>query len=249
MNLKDSPEGEGFTPIVVTINAALSDEVAVSGAAALACNREPQVVFNGQYPRHSGFKLTPDEAKDFLSQEPASADVLFPFLVGQVMLTKDQPNEWVIDFQRRNIVDSQVYRLPFQRLTETVLPHIEKLATVERKRTGKESGQDQNWLRTWWQHFRCRSEMLDAIGDSARYIACSGVTKRPIFCFVSSGIRADHALFAFALDDDYSFGIMQSNAHWQWFVANCSKFKSDFRYTPESVFDTFPGRKRPPPNS
>ena len=48
------------------------------------------------------------------------------------------------------------------------------------------------------------------------------------------------ALQAFAFADDYSFGILQSNAHWQWFIAKCSKLKSDFRYTPESVFDTFP---------
>ena len=45
---------------------------------------------------------------------------------------------------------------------------------------------------------------------------------------------------AFAFPDDYSFGILQSSAHWLWFITKCSKFKSDFRYTPESVFDTFP---------
>ncbi len=49
----------------------------------------------------------------------------------------------------------------------------------------------------------------------------------------------------FPLADDYSFGILQSNAHWQWFVAKCSKLKSDFRYTPESVFDTFPWPQAP----
>src|ERR1035441_6244250 len=80
-----------------------------------------------------------------------------------------------------------------------------------------------------------------------RYMVCSSVTKRPIFCFVSSEIRADHALFAFAFDDDYSFGILQSSAHWLWFITKCSKFKSDFRYTPESVFDTFPWPQAPTP--
>ncbi len=227
------------------INAALSDKATVSGAAQLSCNREPQVVFNGQYPRHAGFKLTSADAKDFLETDPSSSDVIFPYLAGKVMLTINEPDEWVIDFQRRSIVDSQIYRRPFQRLQEKVLPHISELATVEQNRTGKDSGQDQNWLKSWWQHFRCRSEMIETIGTSKRYIACSGVTKRPIFCFVSSEIRADHALFAFAFDDDYSFGTLQSNAHWQWFIANCSKLKSDFRYTPESVFDTFPWPQAP----
>ena len=48
------------------------------------------------------------------------------------------------------------------------------------------------------------------------------------------------ALSCFAFSDDYSFGILQSGIHWSWFIATCSKLKGDFRYTPESVFDTFP---------
>ena len=52
-------------------------------------------------------------------------------------------------------------------------------------------------------------------------------------------------LQAFAFSDDYSFSILQSDTHWQWFIAKCSKLKSDFRYTPESVFDTFPWPQAP----
>ena len=39
----------------------------------------------------------------------------------------------------------------------------------------------------------------------------------------------------FAYDDDYSFGILQSGIHWQWFVSRCSTLKSDFRYTSNTV--------------
>jgi hypothetical protein len=72
--------------------------------------------------------------------------------------------------------------------------------------------------------------------------------KRPTFVFLASSYLPTNALKVFAFDDDYSFGILQSNAHWQWFVAKCSKLKSDFRYTPESVFDTFPWRQSPTNN-
>jgi hypothetical protein len=87
--------------------------------------------------------------------------------------------------------------------------------------------------------------MHDAIGSKERYIACCEVTKRPIFCFVHREIRPDKTMEVFAFDDDYSYGVLQSGAHWQWFVAKCSKLKSDFRYTPESVFDTFPWPQSP----
>jgi hypothetical protein len=53
------------------------------------------------------------------------------------------------------------------------------------------------------------------------------------------------ALSCFAFSDDYSFGILQSGIHWSWFIAICSKLKGDFRYTPESVFDTFPWPQKP----
>src|SRR4030095_5934020 len=48
------------------------------------------------------------------------------------------------------------------------------------------------------------------------------------------------ALSCFAFSDAYSFDMLQSGIHWSWFIATCSKLKGDFRYTPESVFDTFP---------
>ena len=44
----------------------------------------------------------------------------------------------------------------------------------------------------------------------------------------------------FSPADDYSFGILQSGIHWAWFMARCSTLKGDFRYTSDTVFDTFP---------
>jgi hypothetical protein len=73
-----------------------------------------------------------------------------------------------------------------------------------------------------------------------RYVACSRVTKRPIFEFVSPAIHPNEALVAFTFADDYSFGILQSGIHWAWFKARCSTFKADYRYTSDTVFDTFP---------
>jgi hypothetical protein len=43
----------------------------------------------------------------------------------------------------------------------------------------------------------------------------------------------------FAFDDDYSFGIIQSHAHWAWLRAKGGKVRQDIRYTNE-VWRTFP---------
>ena len=81
--------------------------------------------------------------------------------------------------------------------------------------------------------------MVSKINGIKRYIVCSRVTKRPIFEFVSSAIRPNDSLNVFPLDDDYSFGIFQSSFHWEWFIERCSTLKSDYRYTSDTVFDTF----------
>ena len=50
-------------------------------------------------------------------------------------------------------------------------------------------------------------------------LVCSSVTKRPIFVFISSEIFVQTMLIqVFGFGDDFSFGILQSHAHWLWFI-------------------------------
>jgi hypothetical protein len=166
-------------------------------------------------------------------------------MVGAEMLTLHSPKRWVIDFQTMSVIDAKSYEIPYERVEKVVLPHIKNKAILERKKTDRATGQDQNWLNTWWQHFRPRPELIGKLSRLDRFIVCSRVTKRPVFVFLSTKIRPGDALSCFAIADDYSFGILQSNAHWQWFIAKCSKLTERFRYTPESVFDTFPWPQSP----
>ena len=78
-----------------------------------------------------------------------------------------------------------------------------------------------------------------------RYVACGRVTKRPIFVFVDANVNPNDALQVFTFADDYSFGILQSDIHWRWFVERCSTLKGDFRYTSTTVYDSFPWPQAP----
>jgi hypothetical protein len=90
-----------------------------------------------------------------------------------------------------------------------------------------------------------RDDMMEHLATLKRYIVCVRVTKRPIFDFVSSSISPSDALTVFGYDDDYTFGILQSDVHWAWFTARCSTMKSDPRYTSNTVFDSFPWPQNP----
>lgn len=52
-------------------------------------------------------------------------------------------------------------------------------------------------------------------------------------------------LTVFPFADDYAFGIIQSMIHFEWFKARCSTLGGTFRYTSDTVFDTFPWPQSP----
>ncbi|MFH1416833.1 MAG: DNA methyltransferase [Planctomycetota bacterium] len=228
------------------INSALSDQTDVSGARALKINTHPQTVFQGLTPGHSGFVLKPDARAELLRKGVAASEVIHPYLIGRDILTSDgTPSRHVIDFQPMSVLEAQQYPAAFHYVEVKVLPDRRANAEGGGDATGKVRSHHKHFLEKWWRLSWERAELVDAISSFDRFLVCSRVTKRPVFVFASSKIRPGDALQAFAFEDDYSFGILQSNAHWQWFVAKCSKLTERFRYTPESVFDTFPWPQRP----
>ena len=148
--------------------------------------------------------------------------------------------EFVIDLSELDLLQASALPKLLQIPKERVLKKWEDNAKSEHEETGKESGEHQTRLETWWALKRPRQELQSAMKQIPRYIACSALTKRPVFVFISSAILPTNALKVFAFADDYCFGIIQSGLHASWFHAKCSNMKSDPRYTPESVFDTFP---------
>jgi hypothetical protein len=223
------------------INSALSDQTDVAGAKTLECNLKPKRCFEGQQPGHEGFRLSADEAHRLVKAENASP-ILFPYIGATEMLTAGYADTpvFIIDFGKRTLFQANAFPKALKIVQERVLGDWQKNAADEKATTGKETGEHQGRLETWWQLKRRRSEFLNAIEKTKRYIACSRVTKRPVFEFVSSAFHPDSSLSCFAFDDDYSYGILQSNSHWLWFTTKCGKLKSDFRYSPENVFNTFP---------
>jgi hypothetical protein len=137
------------------------------------------------------------------------------------------------------------YKQAFKYIQKTVFPTIKTNADDEKSKTGKKTGPRQSHFRHWWKYWRDRPELIEKLKQVPRYIVCSRVTKRPIFEFINSTIRPNDALQVFPLADDYSFGILQSNFHWEWFINRCSTLKKDFRYTSDTVFDTFPFPQSP----
>ncbi len=249
---KDSPF-EHYEMDEINSALSLSD---VTKAQPLKCNKDSSACYQGQTQGNAHFLLTLEQAKRFLNDKK-NAEVVHPFLIGDELLGQinSQPQRYVIDFRKaKDVFEVTSYKELYDHLRKNVYPVRKEKAEKEEKRnedlrrvnpTARLNHHHKNFFDRWWTLSYARNELMDIIDNLDRYIVCSRVTKRPIFEFVSNGINPGDALQAFPLDDDYSFGILQSSVHWEWFVARCSTLKGDWRYTSDSVFDSFPWPQSP----
>jgi SAM-dependent methyltransferase len=238
------------------INSALSATLDVTDAKRLNINMNSGMCYQGQTHGHEAFLLTPSEASMMISKAQKNAEVIFPYLTADNLLTYNPPlpQRYAIDFHPRDVFGASKYAAPFSRIKENVLPVREEMAREEKRRNeevlkanpkARVNHHHRNFLERWWLFSYPRPELIEKITALNRYIACGQVTKRPIFEFINPLIRPNAALVVFAVPDDYSFGILQSDTHWAWFVTRCSTLKGDFRYTSDTVFDTFPWPQSP----
>jgi SAM-dependent methyltransferase len=230
-----------------TINSALSTKVDVTQAKKLLINANSEACYQGQTHGHEGFLLTQEQARA-MSRDPLSQSVIHPYLIGGQPQQKTDllghpqslPSRYVIDLNHcQDTFSVMKHGKAFKHIQRYVFPAIEANAEKEKQETDKDTGPRQSHFCHWWKFWRERSEMMDKISQMPRYMACARVTKRPIFEFISSNIHPNDALQVFTLSDDYSFGILQSDTHWAWFTARCSTLTARFRYTSDTVFDSF----------
>ncbi len=186
-----------------------------------------------------------------IRSDPGTAEVLKPYLIADDFLSTNppMPKRFVIDFSPQTILEAEAYGPAMQRVKRMVLTARQKNAEKEEARNKEALAENpqarlnhhhRNFLRKWWLHSYPRPALLKRVRALPCYVACGQVTKRPIFVFVSSAISPNAALEVFTFADDYSFGILQSDIHWRWFVERCSTLKGDFRYTSNTVYDSFP---------
>lgn len=241
---------------VKEINSALSLAIDLTSAATLKANRDPKRCFQGQTHGHEGFLVPRAQAEGLLRSNGKYREVLFPFLTANEMIGgKDSlPRRYVIDFREHDIYSAKQYPELLKALNGSVLPDRKAAAKEEENRNKAARAKDPrasvnhhhaNFLRQWWKLSYPRNDLMDKLEKLPRYCACGQVTKRPIFEFISTEIHPNAALMVFTLPDDYSYGILQSEVHWEWFTAMCSTLTARFRYTSNTVFDSFPWPQNP----
>jgi type II restriction/modification system DNA methylase subunit YeeA len=126
--------------------------------------------------------------------------------------------------------DCAKYEMPFAHVSEQVRP----------ERIGNKRAL---YARYWWRHVEPRPGMLAALAPLRRFLATARVSKHRLFAWLEAPTLPDSQVFAFALADDFSLGVLHSRIHEAWARAHGTQVRereSGFRYTPTTCFETFP---------
>ena len=92
----------------------------------------------------------------------------------------------------------------------------------------------------YWIYAEKRPRLYRTIEPLARVMAIALTSKYVQPCFVPVNQVFAHSLGIFAYDDDFHFGVLTSGFHYRWAVRYASSLRTDLRYTPSDVFETFP---------
>ena len=236
------------------IPASLMPGIDVGKAQALPANEKPKVCFQGQTPGVTkGFTLDAEQMIDLVARFPKEQKFIHPFLGGDDLLHKLTVDRWVIDLPHTDSVLAQRDAPGLMKyLAERVLPKREAAAQKESKGNSERLAQNPrarlkrhhaNFLEGWWQHSYRRADMVEAVEKLDRYIALTITAsweRASVYEFVAPSVRPAASLQVFPFGDDYSFGVLSSSLHRLWFEARCSRLKADLRYTPTTVFDSYP---------
>lgn len=218
----DGAEVDGIAPSLVPRDAD------VSVAAQLPQNSG--FAFQGPIPVGEGFLLTTEEAEALLARGEADyRDVVRPYLIGKD-ITEDphqHPRRWIIDFATRTLEEAEKWPAALDIVRTRVKPFRDR----NRRKTRREK---------WWLLGELVPAMRAALAPLDRYIGGTATGKRLFFCWVDPWTCPSNAMNVFAFSDDYALGILSSHLHLSWAWSQSSTMRTDLRYTPTTVFETFP---------
>ena len=184
--------------------------------------------FEGPSPKAAGMIISSDEATELLALGDEYRDVVRPYLTAADIADDpgQRPSRWVIDFGLRRLEEAQAYPAALTIVRERVKP--------ERERNNRKSYREK-----WWIFAEPRTAMRQALQGLRRFAVTAGHAKRVLVCWCEPWTLASNATDVFAVEDDFSMGVLCSRAHGAWAWSRSSTLETRLRYTPTTVFETF----------
>ena len=159
-----------------------------------------------------------------------NSDVLRPWVNGNALVTVRR-SLWKIDPGVSMPLEQMAgYEKPFAHILEFVKPD-------------RDSNKEDRTKENFWIHKRPGPDLRAALTRLNRCVAVVWHSKHLIFSWLNTSILPDDGIYIFARSDDLFFGIIASQIHGVWSLAQGTQVRekeSGFRYTPTTCFETFP---------
>lgn len=193
----------------------------------LAVNRG--IAFKGCEPYGGGFIVSPEQALEWIDADAINSRVLKPFLGGDDLNSRPdgKPSRWAIDFYGLSEEEARSYTLPYSHVLEHVKPDRAKKAKAVREAP-------------WWLFHRPRPALRAAITSLTEMLAITRHSKTALPMRIPTSWMPSDATIAFATDSFRDQAVLSSSLHQVWAIKFGSGMRNDPRYTPSSVFETFP---------
>lgn len=196
----------------------------------LAANKDQS--FQGSIVLGLGFTMSPEEAQALIEKDPRNEEVLFPYLNG--LNLNQHPahtaSRWVINFFDWSEEQARSYSHCFAIVEEHVKPD----------RMSKKGKPYELARKFWWQHLAQRKGLYLTIANLEQVLVVGRVSKTAMPIFVPTSQIYSDATVVFAYDDWFHLGVLSSGFHFRWATRYASSLRTDTRYTPTDVFETFP---------
>lgn len=183
----------------------------------------------GAYVHGPGFVLDTDTANKLLDSDPRNAEVIFPYLSGEDLNSSPtlEPSRWVINFQDWPLKTAESYAGPFE--------IVERLVRPVRATNNMKSRRE-----LWWQYAVRAAALHERIKDEGAAIVLSVHSKYGMPVRIAAGPVITSGIAIYPNFSFSRFAEMCSLTHNSWAWEWGSTLKSDLRYNPSDVFDTYP---------
>jgi methylase of polypeptide subunit release factors len=178
-----------------------------------------------------GFILEPAQAQQLVMRNAGNKAVLFPYLNGDDLnnVPDQKPSRWVINFFNwEEDVCRKQFADCFGVVEGTVKPERQK------------NNYSQSAKERWWIYERARPELYSQIQNLKAVTVVAQTSKTLAFAIVPTGYVYSMMTIVFPSYAFSFFSVLQSNLHAHWAWKYGSTMKTDLRYTPSDIFETFP---------
>jgi hypothetical protein len=190
--------------------------------------------FQGSIIGGQGFSMSHDEALALIDQDPRSADVLFPYLNGEDVNSSptQAASRWVINF----------FDWPEDRARRYAACYSRALGVREFRHRKKPDG---SWAvrqprrSRWWQYAERAPALYTAIKGLDRVLVIAQVSRTIQPARVQANQVLAMMLVVFPYSDAAHLALLSSSLHSCWVLRYGSTMRTDLRYTPSDVFETF----------